>query len=59
MAKCVHGACNGSGFPGAKCDTCASVWCKNGNHNFKQSFTIAPGTTGMNRGGNQWKFHWN
>ena len=40
MAKCVHGGCNGSGFPGAKCDTCASVWCKNGNcpgsHNKKQ-----------------------
>jgi len=31
MAKCVHNGCNGSGFPGGKCDTCASVWCKNGN----------------------------
>ena len=41
MAKCVHNGCYGSGFPGAKCDQCASIWCKNGNcpgsYNKKQS----------------------
>jgi hypothetical protein len=35
------------------------IFIENKNPNFKQSFTIAPGTTGMNHGGNQWKFHWN
>ena len=28
MTKCVHSGCNGTGFPEAKCDTCASVWRK-------------------------------
>lgn len=41
MSKCIHSGCNGTGFPGAKCDTCASVWCKNGScpgsHNKKQT----------------------
>ncbi|MDB4249156.1 hypothetical protein N9854_05985 [Amylibacter sp.] len=40
MSKCVHSGCNGIGFPGAKCDSCASVWCKNGSchgsHNKKE-----------------------
>ncbi len=41
MAACPHSGCNGQGFPGAKCGTCGSVWCKNGN---------CPGTMGKRQG---------
>jgi hypothetical protein len=34
------------------------IYCTNKNPNVKLSFTIGPGTTGMNSGGNKWKFHW-
>ena len=34
------------------------IYCNNKNPNIKLNFTIGPGTTGMNSGGNQWKFHW-
>ena len=34
------------------------IYCNNKNPHMKLSFTIGPGTTGMNSGGNQWKFHW-
>jgi len=35
------------------------MYCNNKNPNMKLNFTIGPGTTGMNSGGNQWTFHWN
>jgi hypothetical protein len=35
------------------------IYCNNNNPNVKLSFTIAPGTRGMNSGGNQWTFYWN
>lgn len=41
MASCPHSGCKGQGFPGAKCNTCGSVWCKNGN---------CPGTMGKRQG---------
>ena len=34
------------------------IYCNNKNPHMKLNFTIGPGTTGMNSGGNQWKFYW-
>jgi len=34
------------------------IYCINKNAHSKLTFTISPGMTGMNSGGNQWKFHW-
>jgi len=34
------------------------IYCNNKTPNVKLNFTIGPGTTGMNSGGNIWKFHW-
>ena len=35
------------------------IYCNNKNPHMKLNFTIGLGTTGMNSGANQWKFHWN
>ena len=34
------------------------IYCKNNNPNVKLNFTVRPGMTGMNTGGDQWKIHW-
>ena len=33
-------------------------YCKNSNPNVKLNFTVRPGMTGMNAGGDRWKIHW-
>lgn len=34
------------------------IYCKNSNPNVKLNFTVRPGMTGMNAGGDRWKIHW-